>query len=472
MTPGLVLRGGLVLRDGTFAVADIHVVDDRIASVGPSLSVPDGAVVIPIGGDLVVPGLVNAHYHSPDNLSTGAIPHAPLELWSLASVPRRTAVPDALRTAALFGAAQLLSGGVTGVVDMIRVPGPLDGEAYDAIASAYVDAGMRADIAPVLADLPVEKTLPLGPWEPVTGDRAAIDAAIGAVERFARRWDGRAGRIGVQVAPSGPQRCTDDMFAAAVGLARRLGTRLHTHALETSAQARQARLRWGVSLIAHLQRTDALSPDTVLAHLVWPDPEDLDLVARSGAIVVHNPASNLALGSGRAPLPELLARGVPVALGTDAATCNDGLSLFEAMKLATTLHRPDEPDHRRWPTAGAALTAATAGGAAALGLTARAGRIAPGLVADLVVLDGAAPAFVPPNDLVRQLVMRAGPDVVRHVFVGGQQLVRDGTVLTIDVRAVADEMRRHSASGVAVARPDGALESAISRMLGDAHRTP
>lgn len=461
----VLLRGGTVIDADGERPADVRVDGARIAGVGRDLA-PSGAdETVDLRGDIVIPGLVNAHYHSPDNWSTGLLPDAPLELWGLASGPARAGSADELRLAALWGAAQLLRGGVTAAVDMIRTWPDLDGALIDAVAGAYESVGMRAAVAPVVSDLPLERTLPLAPWVPVRADAAAVAHQLGLVADIHRRWHGRDDRIAVHVAPSAPQRCTDELFAGAADLARRLGTRLHAHALETRAQAEQARRRWGVPLLGHLERIGALTAGTVLAHVAWPDAGDAERLARTGAVVVHDPASNLALGSGRAPLPQLLRAGVTIALGSDAATCNDGLSMFEAMKLATIVHRPAEPDWDAWPTARDALRLATAGGAAALGRAPDLGRVAAGQLADVVVLDARAAAFVPANDLVRQLVMRAEPSVVKHVMVGGRVVVRDGRLLTLDwdalideVRAVGEARRRDRAAPAAIAT--GAVEVA------------
>ncbi len=461
----LLLRGGLVLRDDRFAPSDVLVDGDRIEAVGPDLPVPARAEVWELTGDLVIPGLVDAHYHSPDNLVTGRIPAAPLELWSLASVPSRVSAPEQLRLAALLGAAQLLRGGVTSVIDVVRPGQGLGVEGIDAVADAYLESGIRAAIAPVVTDLHVEATLPLAEVSPPAVDEKLADEQLAVLEDLFCRWHGREGRLAVHVAPSAPHRCSDRLLEGTIALARRLQTQLHTHALESPAQAEQARRRWGRSMLAHLDRLGALSPGTVLAHLVWPERDELDLVAERGAVVAHNPASNCALGSGLAPVPGLLAAGATLALGTDAATCNDGLSMFEAMKLATILHRPGEPDWTRWPTAGASLGMATRGGAAALGLADHVGCIAPGYLADLAVVDVRSAAFVPPNDLVQQLVMRAGADVVRHVFVAGTPVVRDRALLTLDWERLAAESAAWASMVRRGGEPDEPLRSSIEALL-------
>jgi 5-methylthioadenosine/S-adenosylhomocysteine deaminase len=446
-----------------FAHLDVALEDDRIVAVGADLQPGAADSTWDLRGDLLLPGLVNAHYHSPDNLATGRLPSAPLELWSLASVPSRTSDPADLRVAALFGAAQLLLGGVTAVIDMVRPSPRLTRAGLEAVADAYLASGMRAAVVPVVRDLPVEETMPLGPGAPTVTPELDAHEQLSVVRDFFHAWHGRDGRLQVQVGPSGPQRCSDQLFDGALDLAAELGTMLHTHVLETRAQAIQGLRRWGRSVLRHLYDMGALSQRAALAHVVWPEPDEMDLLATSEAVVVHNPASNCALGSGRAPLPDMLAAGVRLALGTDAATCNDGLSVFEAMKLAAIVHRPHEADWRRWPTAADTLAMGTRGGAQALGLPDQLGHIAPGYLADLVVLDARCPAFVPPNDIPRQVVMRAGPEVVRHVFVGGRPVVRDRKLLTVDADRLAEDA---SGTGLRQARPTPPSEKLVGAVEG------
>ncbi len=442
MTGMLLLRGGLVLDPDPmrgFAAADVLIDGERVAAVGPGLTRPDGAEVRDLAGGLVMPGLINAHAHSPYLANISLVDEEPLELWSLANGAGRGAAPTELGLWARLSAAEMLLGGVTSVVDMVRLETAAADEGLDAIAEGYVEAGIRAAIAPVVADLRLEDTIPLatsGNPIPI----ARLEDQLELVGRFHARWHGRAGRIAAQVGPSGPQRCSDPLYAGCVALARRLGTRLHTHALETAPQREQAQRRWGRPMLEHLAELDLLGSETVLAHLVWPTPGEIELVARAGAMVVHNPASNRALGSGRMPLPELLRAGARVALGTDAASCNDGLSMFEAMKWAAILHRPFTPDWHDWPHPTRMLQLATAGGAAALGRD-DLGVVAPGRLADLVVLDRDDLAFVPPNDLARQTVMRGHPGLVRDVLVGGQTVVRDRRLVTLDVPALVEQAR-------------------------------
>ena len=460
------LRGGLVLDpDPTrgFARADVLIDAERIAAVGPDLAAPDGVEVRDLAGGLVIPGLINAHAHSPYHINTSLGDEEPLELWSLANGPGRRAGPTELGLCARLGAGEMLLGGVTGVVDMVRQETAPADEGLDAIAEGYLQAGIRAAIAPVVADLRLEDTLPLAPvGAPAPAER--FDDRLELVERFHARWHGRAGRIAAQVGPSGPQRCSDALYTDCVALARRLGTRLHTHALETATQREQALRRWGRPMVEHLAAVGLLGPETVLAHLAWPTPREIELVAQAGVLVVHNPASNCVLGSGRMPLPELLRAGARVALGTDAPSCNDGLSLFEAMKWAAILHRPFTPDWRDWPHPARMLHLATAGGAAALGRD-DLGAVAPGRLADLVVLDPNDLAFAPPNNLARQTVMRGHAGLVRDVLVGGRTVVRNRRLLTLDVSALVEEARGLAGRDHGLSRSDQRLRPELEEML-------
>lgn len=462
-----VLRGGQVYDGAQFRAADIALEADRIVALGPTVEARAADQVWNLGGDLVIPGLINAHYHSPDNLLTGQLPAVPLELWSLSSVPGRSSDPDDLRLAARLGAAQLLLAGVTGVVDMVRPAAGLRRPLLDAVAEAYLDSGMRAAIVPVVRDLAVKDTLPLANSQPSTEPEIDASEQLEVVRDFSAAWHGRAGRLTVQVGPSGPQRCSDALIGKAIQLAASLGTLVHTHALETQAQAVQAQRRWGSSMLQHLDTIGALTDRIVLAHMVWPATEDIDLLAARKALVIHNPTSNCALGSGRAPIPDMFAMGVRLGLGTDAATCNDGLSMFESMKLTTILHRPFETHWDRWITPATALNMATVGGAAALDRSEDLGRLAPGYLADLVVLDARDAAFVPANDLARQLVMRADRKAVRHVFVGGRPVVREHRLLTLDWGALVDEATAHANRDTPRAPSDEGLTAAISAMLNE-----
>ncbi len=416
----------------------------RIAALHPDPPPPEpGDVVLSAEGLLCLPGLINAHNHSPDNLIRGTAPDLPLELWSLHSASgRERRSPREVYLAALLGCVEMLRGGVTAVLDHIRFSPGMAPETLDAVAQAYRDAGMRAVIAPVLADRAVADTLPLDPEDlagvdiSAYGRRPALPGAeqIALVADFIARWHGHAGRIAVAVGPSAPQRCSDALLLDAQALADRHGLVLHMHLLETLAQRAMGFRLYGRGTVAHLRDLGLLGPRNGFAHALWLEAGDLALLAEAGAAVVHNPVSNARLGSGAFGLRRMRDAGVRVALGTDSACCNDSNNMLETMKAAALLTRQAGAPPEDWASPGEVLSLATSGAAAVLGLPA--GRIAPGMAADLTLLRLAAPAFAPLLDPVRQLVLGESGAAVDGVMVAGRMVLRHGHCTLLDEAAI------------------------------------
>ena len=216
---------------------------------------------------------------------------------------------------------------------------------------------------------------------------------------------------------------------------------MHIHVLETRVQRVTGTRLYGKSLIKLMADLDALHEKTSIAHAIWIDEEDIELIAGRGASVAHNPVCNLRIGSGVAPLRGLLRAGVNVALGTDGISSNDSCRLFDVMKAAGIIHTISTDDYDEWPTAYEILWAATRGGARAVGLDDQIGSIEPGKKADLVALDLCTSAFVPLNDVANQLVYAENGSSVRLVMVDGEVVVEDGRCTKIDEPAVLREAR-------------------------------
>ena len=190
-----------------------------------------------------------------------------------------------------------------------------------------------------------------------------------------------------------------------------------------------------------MERLGLLSPRLSCAHTIWIETADIERLARHGVTVVHNPESNLKLGTGIAPIAQMLAAGVNVALGTDGMVTNDNLAMHEAMRLAAFLGRTTEPDRQRWITARQALAMATAGGAQAVRMAGSIGRIAPGYRADLVLYDLEVPVWTPLNDPVRQMVFAETGSSVDTVIVDGRVLVEGGVITAFDAAAIIAEAK-------------------------------
>lgn len=457
----LLVRGGVVLAAAgeAPAPADVLVDGDRIAAVGPDLRTGPANEVLDARGCLVMPGLVNAHMHTHNTLARGATDGLPLELWLHRLglwVAGRS--PRELYVAAALGAVEMARSGTTCACDMVQVlPWPTD-EALGAVARAYADVGLRAVIAPQVADLPfyhgltgLAQSLPPELRQEVDRQpRAPRHEVLAVMWRFARSWHGAAdGRIRIGVGPTLATVCSRELLEGCADLGNQQGLVIQTHLSETKGEAVTGRASFGKSFTAYLDEVGLLGPRTVLAHAVWIERDEMALIAERGGTVAHNPISNLKLGAGVAPTVDLLDHGCAVALGTDGAASSDNLNLFGPLRLAAILPRAFELSFDRWPRAADVLRMATIGGAQAAGLRGELGEIRPGMLADLVLLDLGSSAFHPSNDLAEQIVFCEVGSSVRTVIVGGRVLVEDNRVRTVDeaaLQAEADEIGRRIAA--------------------------
>jgi 5-methylthioadenosine/S-adenosylhomocysteine deaminase len=452
----LVLRDGLVdLGGGRFEREDVAVEGGRIAAVGGSVESTQGEV-LDCSRFAVVPGMVNAHAHSNENWFRGLWDNLPLEPWMLFSYPVLAAPsqsPDEIYLRTLLGGIELLRSGATTVVDFLYD----DEDALEPVVRAYRDLGLRALIAIGMGDRAYHETVVLDEGlvsqdlieqlereKPPSWNEWA-DVTRRAVERFHRPEEG----ISICPAPSGPQRCTDEMLAGCAALADELGLMIHIHVLETRMQAVSGQRMYGRTLPEHLDSLGFLSPRVCFEHGIWLTPSDIELVRDRGVTIVHNPVSNMKLGSGIAPVPQLLGRGVNVALGTDGMCSNDGNDMFATLKTAALLHKLWEIDYQEWLGADEAWRIATVGGAVAAGDRDGLGILEPGRRADMVLLDLDSLVFTPLNDALRQLALCSTTLALSSVLIGGEWRVRDGRVTGVDEAAVLAEARKRGPEIVA-----------------------
>ena len=472
ITDGQVLAAG----DAPPARADVLVDGDRIVAVGPGLSAPPDAARLDAAGKLVVPGLINAHTHAHNNLIKGVADSVTLELFlntGPAMYLGRTHEEQYL--SALLGAVEMVKTGCTSAYDLfMALPSPSI-ESVEAVVRAYADAGVRALVAPAVADLlfyewvpGLMDALPHDLRQEVERRRPAAGPDILKVVRegLLRFHDTAGGRVRLAVAPTIPAQCTDDFLLASRRLADEFGVGLHTHLAESKVQALSGRRRYGQSLTRHLHDVGILGPRFTAAHAVWLDPDDIALMADTGSSVAHNPASNMKVASGIAPVAEMLARGVNVALGTDGSGASDNQNMFEALRFAALLSKVRSPDYPGWLTAEQTLRMATTGGARALGLGDRLGQVAPGYLADLVLVNLDSIYLRPLNHAARQLVFCETGGGVETVLVGGRVVVEGGRVLTVDetqlkkkVQIAADRLREQN-------RGEWALADRLAPIVG------
>ncbi len=428
--------------------ADILIADGVIAAIGPpGLAAPDGATAFDAANTLVHPGLINAHMHSHGGLARGQGDKWTLELL-LAAAPwlgGGRALADK-KLSATICAAEMVLKGCTAAYDLFaEFPLPTS-EGMDAVAEAYAEVGMRAVIAPMVADLSFYQAIP-GLLDALPDDlRRATDslrpgdgaACLAAIEAIARHWSWDHAGIRLGVAPTIPHHCTEGFVCGCGRIARENGLRLHTHVGESKVQAVVGQRLYGRTLLQQMHHWGIVGPDFTAAHGVWLDDADLRLLAETGGNLAHNPGSNMRLGNGLFPLRHALDLGVTVGLGTDGANCSDNQNMYEAMRYASMASKVQSPRVEEWAAVEDVYHAATAGSARALGF-ADAGEIRVGAKADLVFLDLRAINWIPHNRTVNQLVHAEDSTSVRHVMIGGRLVVHDRMLTTVDLACLARE---------------------------------
>jgi 5-methylthioadenosine/S-adenosylhomocysteine deaminase len=425
--------------DGTIEPADILIDDGRIAELAPprTASSASAANSIDASSGLLMPGLVNAHTHSPENLARGRSERTRLPEWREAVWPALDALsPDHLKIAIELGAAEMIRRGITGVVDHFRQT-PMRDDAIETAIDTYAKIGLRTTLAVMLRDgSDGTGAVPGAPHVKAVASAADQIALISAAKRGARERG-----IVVAFGPSAPHRCSDLMWEKLAALSD--DALIHTHLDETAQDADEARKRFGRSSVMHLDRLRLLRPTTTCAHAVHVTEMDIGRLAATRTAVVHNPVSNSRLGSGIAPLPALLAAQVAVALGTDGAASNDTQDLWEALKLAALLPRLHASPPSSWPSAATLLDMATRRGHCATGLALDeplAGVIAVGAPADLIIFDDDPLSFPSDAAPAASLVFGIHPEP-RHVVARGRILMRDHVLTTIDEAALRQRLK-------------------------------
>ncbi len=463
MTTATVIRDATVLtldeKDTLHPRADIVIEGGLIRAVGQgaAASAPPGAQVIDGTGHLVIPGLINGHFHSPGNFMKGALENWPLELFMLYEVPPlmdRVATPRFAYLRTMLGIIEMLKQGVTAVHDdCFYVPVVTEDE-VDAVMQAYADAGMRATVTldqpnvaetakyPFLSEILPAHLCKRMEDAPRMTDRQLLDHYARYIDRWHNRGDGR---LRAAVSCSAPQRVTPAYFQALGGIAREMDIPYNMHILETRLQRVLGQENYGRSLVRYAHDMGVLNEQAMVIHAIWIDDDDIRLIADSGASVAHNPVSNLKIGSGIMRWRQLRQAGINVCLGNDEANTDDGINLWTVGKVAGLVHNLTDPEFRNWISPQEILGGLTHAGAKAMRLRVPTGRIAPGYQADLTMMDLKTLPFTPLNDVRRQLVYCETGGSVRTVLVGGEVVVKGGRLTRVDEDALLAEARDSAA---------------------------
>lgn len=415
--------------DGTVIPSGEVAFDRRgvISYVGPARG-PAGPDDADLAGHILLPGLVNAHTHSAMTLLRGVCDDAALASWLgvVQSVERRM-TDDDVAAGLQLALVEMIRSGTTTFADMYHWTGPL--------LELVARSGMRVCAAPSVfgAD---------SVGFPAAGAMTARES-LDLTERLARDFAGEP-HIRLRYGPHAPYTCPPELLTEIASRARRTGLGVHIHLSETAAEVRRTEEMYGRTPIMHADATGLLRVPTLVAHCVHPTDEEIQVLAARGASVSHNPVSNLKLGSGVAPVRRMREAGVALALGTDGAASNNSLDLFEEVKTGTILQRGVAQDPEE-ASSGDFLAMATSAGARAVGYP-EAGVLAPGYWADIIALRTDVPRATPLHSPTAFLAYAARGGDVRHVIIGGDYVLRDGAVTTIDegaARAAAIESARH-----------------------------
>ena len=428
----LLLRGGTVLtaEEGSTPLINgwVLIEGNTIVSVGEGEPGFTAEEVIDTPDSLIIPGLVNAHTHL--CMIYGRSLGADRNLLSWLSdyqIPLMRALePADYELSMQLGAIENLKAGNTTVCEVFF--SPHYEQEVDQLAAAALDgSGIRSVLFRTSNDDAF--------FDGFVEQRGEV---IRRTERLIDTWQGNS-RTRVGAGPLVPWASTEAAFRDAVELAADRNIQLHLHTAETPDYNDLVRERTGHSNVEMLAAVGALGPAVMLNHCVHLSPHDIELIASAGSPVIHDPTSNMLLASGVAPIPALRAAGVPLGLACDGPACNNGQDMLETMKYAALLHKAvsRQPDV---VVADEVFRMATHGGAQAIGLGDRLGLIRPGYLADLAVLDLAAPHLTPVHDPVATLVYSARPSDVSTVLVDGRIVVRNGQITTLDEHRICHQV--------------------------------
>jgi len=373
-------------------------------------------------GCLVMPGLINGHTHAAMTCFRGLADDLELMDWLnnyIFPAEARFVNREFSYLGTLLACAEMIKSGTTTFCDMYIFE--------DEIARAAKEAGMRCLLGEVLFDFPSPNT-------------KTPEEGLAYTEMLIKKWADDP-LVNIVVEPHALYTCSDSLIRDAKILADRYNVPLATHYLETQTEYRQLVQVYGRSPTYYLNEIGALNDRFLAFHGVFLPEEDIRLFADKGCSVIHTPESNMKLAAGVAPVPDMLALGVTVGLGTDGCASNNNLDMFQEMDSAAKLHKV----HRLDPTVMDAPTVvkmATRDGAKALGMAGLVGQIKPGMKADLIMVDFDKPHLTPLYNLRSHLVYAVNGADVKTALINGKVVMRDRLLLTIDEQAVMENVNR------------------------------
>lgn len=413
----ILVKGASVLQpDYTTKVADIAITDDKIVAVGevPAGFVADNTIN---GKDkFAVPGFVNTHTHASMTLLRSYADDLALMDWlnnHIWPVEAKMVEKD-IRVGGELAVLEMIKSGTTAFLDM-----------YGPYLESVIDVTAKAGIRGVFSR---------GPIGFIPGQDKVLDENAVMYKNYNGTADGR---ITVAMGVHAPYTCPPEFCEKAAGLAKDNGMHMHIHMSETQDEINQMQEKYGKRPFKYIEETGLFDVPAIAAHCVWLDDEDFAIMKKHNIAVAHNPASNMKLASGIAPVPRMLEEGITVGLGTDGTSSNNNLDMLEEIRLAAILHKVNELDPLSVPAA-EALKMGTETGAKAIWLD-DTGVIAPGKKADIVLYDLNRPEWCPRHNLVSLLVYSASSASADTMICNGKVIMEKGKVLTMDEERILHE---------------------------------
>lgn len=405
-----------IWRNGRWEQERIVVISDgRIERIISRDEVPVDLTVEAFPQRLMLPGTINAHNHSFQSLLRGIADDCDFFTWRDRALygytPRMT--EDVIYHAARFAFAEMLRAGVTTVCDFFYIHSGSNANDHAVIRAAR-DVGIRITLARTMYD-----------WDGAPPQyQETIDAAVARTRELWQEYRG-ADDVAVCPAPHSPHAASPAMIQAGSRLAEELDTRFHIHVAEGRYERDQIMKQYGLTPIRWLESLGIALNRATIIHGVWLNDDDIHLMAEKGVRLVYNPASNMFLGDGITPIPDMLAAGVTIGLGSDGGCSNNRVSVFDEMRMCALLQKVSHLNSNVMP-AEDTLAMGTAGSADTLALPA--GRIEPGHFADFTLLDMRDPSLLPPWRYEKNVVYSMTPQAIREVIVGGHTVVRNGAL--------------------------------------------
>ncbi|MDY0235621.1 MAG: amidohydrolase family protein [Gudongella sp.] len=436
----LVKNGNILVVDDLefkFKKRDIRLSGDSIAEIGLDIKSEGEEEVLDVKGDFIIPGMVNSHYHSYTNILRGSSYGEPLEIWSLDTISLGKLIEEQdARMSAQLGICEMLRSGVTSCIDHLPHL-----STANTIAKVYQESGFKVALAPMLHNLRDSDVL----YGMMRGDKSSFGLFPSNYEfedfyhKFIKDFHNLDLNTQVMIGINSPQRIDGELLEIAADIQYRYKLKIHSHLLETKWQRVTADN--DISPVLKLDAAGLLGDNTSLAHGIWVNEEELDLIAKRKATIVSNPTSNAFLGSGIFPLKKYLERKIPIVLGSDGSNCGTSHNMLEILRFFLLMQRVNNSNYTDWISIEEGFNMITKNSNQILNFKNSLGEIKIGSSADLAIIDKTDFIDILDSSLLIQLIFNMSNMHVKHVIINGEFAMKDSKILFVDEDSLRQKIR-------------------------------